>query len=156
MSIRSRINQNPAVGQAVDRRQSYRGVRQGSDRRSTCRYAPIDTNAALGWSAKGAKVEIAAELENISVLGCLVKSNLAPGPKPGEPVWFRASGMASPDWIEGRVISVQKPFFRKYEIRIKFVSTMPFQAFKKLVYGASETEPEVIERPLHETDQWWR
>ena len=40
--------------------------------------------------------------------------------------------------------------------RIRFVSVLPFQTFKMLVYGLDGIDPESIPRPEHETDQWWR
>jgi hypothetical protein len=64
--------------------------------------------------------------------------------------------MRATDWIEGRIVSVRKPFLRKPEFRIQFISTLPFQVFKVLVYGRNDSEPEPVSRPEHETDQWWR
>lgn len=153
---RSRMNQDAFLGQAIDRRKSCRSISGGSDRRGTCRYRPIESGAALSWTEKKTRVEIQVELDNISVQGCMVRSNARVGPRAGEPIWFRAVGIQSLGWIEGRVIAIEKPFLRRYEVRIVFVSTLPFHAFKKVVYGEEDTSPPVVERPAYETDQWWR
>ena len=64
--------------------------------------------------------------------------------------------MRNSDWVEGRVVAIRKPFLHKHEIRIQFVTTLPFYVFKVLVYGRQEGDPEPVQRPMHETDQWWR
>jgi hypothetical protein len=131
---------------------------ESQDRRRTCRYTPSVKSVFLGWGWGGSQVEIPVELESISLKGCMVKSRVRPAPTAGQQIWFRATGMEGLDWIEGRLVSSQKRFFRKHEIRVAFVSELPFQTFKMLVYGKAEVgpEPETIQRPMHETDQWWR
>jgi hypothetical protein len=69
---------------------------------------------------------------------------------------LKAIGMRASDWVQGTIVSTRKPFFHRHEIRIQFVTTLPFQVFKVLVYGRNESDPEPVPRPEHETDQWWR
>lgn len=139
----SRMYQAPAAG-------------NGTDRRRTCRYSPTTKDAVLGWDEDGSQVEIPVELDNVSIQGCLVRSRVRPAPKPGERIWFKALEMNASGWIEGFIVSTIKPFLRKQVTRIRFVSVLPFQTFKMLVYGPDGVDLESIPRPEHETDQWWR
>ena len=118
--------------------------------------APCSKSAVLGWDEDGSRVEIPVELDNVSIQGCLVRSRVPRAPKPGERIWFKTSEMNASEWIEGFIVSTVKPLLRKRVIRIRFVSVLPFQTFKMLVYGADGIDMENIPRPEHETDEWWR
>src|SRR5271157_3809987 len=132
------------------------GAGNGSDRRGSCRYRPLLKSAVLGWDEDDSRVEIPVELDNVSIQGCVVRSRVGWAPKPGERIWFKTSEMNASGWIEGFIVSTVKPFLRTRVIRIRFVSVLPFQTFKMLVYGRDGVDPESIPRPEHETDQWWR
>src|SRR5271157_5005609 len=121
------------------------GAGNGSDRRGSCRYRPLLKSAVLGWDEDDSRVEIPVELDNVSIQGCLVRSRVRRAPKPGERIW-----------IKSFIVSTVKPFLRNRVIRIRFVSVLPFQTFKMLVYGRDGVDPQSIPRPEHETDQWWR
>jgi hypothetical protein len=150
------MNQIRGAGNRSDRPLTIRGADNGSDRRSSCRYRPLLKSAVLGWDEDNSRVKIPVELDNVSIQGCLVRSRVRPAPKPGERIWFKASEMNASGWIEGIIVSTFKPFLRKQVTRIRFVSVLPFQTFKVLVYGPGGIDPESIPRPEHETDQWWR
>jgi len=144
------------AGNGSDRRLTIRGAGNGSDRRGSCRYRPLLKSAVLGWDEDGSRVEIPVELDDVSIQGCLVRSRVRRAPKPGERIWFKTSETNASEWIEGVIISTVKPFLRKQVTRIQFVSVLPFQTFKMLVYGRDGVDPESIPRPEHETDQWWQ
>src|SRR5271157_2604937 len=152
----SRMYQIRGAGNVSDRRLTIRGAGNVSDRRASCRYRPLLKSAVLGWDEDDARVEIPVELDNVSIQGCMVRSRVRPAPKPGERIWFKASEINASGWIEGIIVSTVKPFLRKQVTRIRFVSVLPFQTFKILVYGPDGIDPESIPHPEHETDQWWR
>ncbi len=129
---------------------------KGPDRRGSFRYSPTIKKVILGWGWGDSRVELPVDLVSISVQGCMVKSRVCPELGPGEPIWLKAVGMRASDWVEGRIVSTLKPFLRKHEIRIQFVSTLPFQIFKVLVYGRDKEVAESARRPEHEHDQLWR
>jgi hypothetical protein len=131
-------------------------VQAGIDRRTTCRYAPRVKNLILGRVSGNSEDELPVDLESISLQGCMVTSRTRPHLNCGEPIWFRVSSLTDSDWIEGKIVAVEKRFFRKHQIRIQFASTLPFQVFKLLVYGADDFEQKPVIRPEHETDQLWR
>ncbi len=101
-------------------------------------------------------MELPVELDDISTHGCLVKSRVCPAPKPGELIWFQAPDVDPQAWIEGVLVSTIKPFLRQHSTRIRFMTSLPFQTFKMLVYGPEGIDLEHNERPEHEADYIWR
>ncbi|MGC8641754.1 MAG: PilZ domain-containing protein [Isosphaeraceae bacterium] len=128
----------------------------GADRRTTCRYEPRAKSAVLTLGWDNSEGELTVDLKCISLQGCMVRSRAGLPLNRGDPIWLRASDMTDSDWIEGKVVAVHKPFLRGQQIRIHFASSLSFEVFKTLVYGADEVVPVEIIRPEHETDQFWR
>jgi hypothetical protein len=130
--------------------------RQEPDRRDTCRYPVVHRSAVLGCEIGGTPVNFPVELENISMQGCLVTSRKALRTQPFQAVTLTFQDLAPAVPIQGTLVSVVKPFWRKQMIRIRFVDPLPFMAFKTLVYGPDGVDLGPRERPDYETDQFWR
>jgi len=126
------------------------------DRRLACRY-PVATKAViLSLIESGSQVDHSVELENVSMQGCLVKSRREPRVQPGERVWLKVLGNITIPMIAGIVISAVKPFLGKCSIRIRFLAPLPYQTFKMLVYGSEGIDMNLSDRPVHESNQFWR
>lgn len=83
-------------------------------------------------------------------------SRRGPRVQPGERVWFRVLGDVTTPVIDGIVVSAVKPFLGKCSIRIRFLAPLPYQTFKMLVYGSEGIDISLRDRPVHESDQFWR
>jgi hypothetical protein len=135
------------------------GSQQGRelrDRRRTCRYPAVIKDALLGWDADGSRVEIPVELVNISINSCLMRSRRGPAPLPGEPIWLKFPEIHPEDWVEGVLVSTDKPFLRSYVIRFQFLALLPFHTFKLLTSGTNGIVQERTDLPEHEMDNFWR
>jgi hypothetical protein len=102
-------------------------------------------------------VELPVYLDNVSSAGCAARSDRPPVPQPGEPIWFKASGIDRFDWVVGTLISTRRSLLGKYKIRIRFLAPLPYDTFKFLVYWPDDGRPQIPGPiPLHETDWLWR
>jgi hypothetical protein len=126
------------------------------DRRLACRYPAATKALTLSLIESGSLVDHPVELENVSMQGCLVKSRRDPRARPGKRVWLKALGNITTPVIDGIVISAVKPFLGKCSIRIRFLAPLPYQTFKMLVYGSEGIDMNLRDRPVHESDQYWR
>jgi hypothetical protein len=126
------------------------------DRRDTCRYPVMARSAVLCFDVQGTAVECPAEIENISMQGCLVRSSKVPRVDPGQAVLLRIERLDENEPVQGVVVSSTKPFLRRHAVRIRFDQPLPFLAFKLLVYGPEGLSLEQRDRPMYETDQFWR
>ena len=140
---RSKKRHVHGVGKEPDRRRTA-VIPSGSRRRFWA-----GTRTVSAWSFRSSCVDI-------SMQGCRVKSRVRPAPKPGEPIWFQAPEANPEEWIEGVLVSTNKPFLRKSTSRIRFLKSLPYQTFKMLVYGPEGQDLERSERPEHEADHIWR
>jgi hypothetical protein len=127
-----------------------------TDRRLICRYPAATRALILFLRESGSLVDHSVELVNVSMQGCLVKSRRCLRMQPGERVWLKAAGDIATPVIDGIMVLAVKPFFGKCSIRIQFLAPLPFQTFKMLVYGTEEIDMDLGDRPIHETDQFWR
>ncbi len=72
-------------------------------------------------------------------------------------MWFRPVGIVTSDWSEGIVVSVEKPWFRSQQVRIRFLGLFPFEVFKPLVHGPDYLQEHSRSQvPEHEQDTLWR
>ena len=133
-----------------------RTVNSTMDRRLTCRYPAAIKALILSLIESDSLVDHSVKLENVSMLGCLVKSRRFPRVQPGEKVSLKALGDITIPVIDGIVVSAVKPFLGKCSIRVQFLAPLPYQTFKKLVYGKERIDMNFGDRPVHETDQFWR
>jgi hypothetical protein len=113
-------------------------------------------DAILGWKEDGILVELPVYVEDISSLGCLVKSSCKPVPRPGESIWFKAPKVDSFHWVEGVLIAAGKPFLGECSIRIRFLAPLSYKLFKFLVQGPERTVSRPGPSPAFETDQFWK
>ncbi len=126
------------------------------DRRLACRYPAAIKDVVLSFIESGSPVDHSVQLENVSMQGCLVKSRRGPRVHPGERVWLKALGDISTPVIDGIVVAAVKPFLCKCVIRIRFLAPLPYQTFKMLVYGSEGIDMSLRNRPVYESDQFWR
>jgi len=126
------------------------------DRRLACRYPAATKAVILSLIESGSQVDHSVQLENVSMQGCLVMSRRGPRLQPGERVWFRVLGDVTTPVIDGIVVSAVKPFLGKCSIRIRFLAPLPYQTFKMLVYGSEGIDMNLSDRPVHESNQFWR
>jgi len=137
-------------------RNGARTISSAMDRRLACRYPAATKAAILCWFESGPQVDHFVQFESVSMYGCLVKARRGPRVQPGERVWLKALGDISTPAIDGIVVSAVKPFLGKCAIRIRFLAPLPYQTFKVLVYGSERIDINVRDRPVHESDQFWR
>ncbi len=135
---------------------SARTISSAMDRRLACRYPAAIKAMVLSSIASGSQVDYAAQLENVSMQGCLVTTRRSPPMQPGERVWLKALGDVSSPVIHGIVVSAVKPFLGKRSIRIRFHAPLPYQTFKMLVYGTEGTDMSIGNRPVYERDDFWK
>ncbi len=140
----------------TSRRNGSKPMNSAMDRRSTCRYHPATKDVILSLTESGTLADHPAELENVSMQGCLVKSRRNPNLLPGEQVWLKVAGDISTPVIDGIVVSAVKPFLGKRVIRIRFLEPLSYLTFKRLVYGEEEIETNRRKLPEYENDQFWR
>ncbi len=131
-------------------------INPAMDRRLVCRYTPAFKDVVLTTMASGALVDHAAEFENVSMQGCLVKTRHNPHTQKDDRVWLKVPGEIGSPVMEGAVVSAVKPFLARCEIRIRFLEPLTYQTFKRLVYGEEGLDLNHRERPAHEHDQFWR
>jgi len=137
-------------------RNGARTISSAMDRRLACRYPAATKAAILSWIESGPQVDHSVQFESVSMYGCLVKARRGPRVQPGERVWLKALGDISTPAIDGILVSAVKPFLGKCAIRIRFLAPLPYQTFKVLVYGSERIDINVRDRPVHESDQFWR
>ena len=140
----------------TSRRNRSQPMNYALDRRIACRYLATTKQVILSNMQSGALADHAAELENVSMQGCLVKSRRNPNLLPGEQVWLKIPGDISTPVIDGIVVSVVKPFLGRCAVRIRFLEPVSYLTFKRLVYGEEAIETNRRELPEHENDQFWR
>jgi hypothetical protein len=122
-----------------------------------CRYPTKTTEALLGWWNGTSFVHVPAHIINFSTVGCWVETSQVVDRVEKQSVWLCPLGFRTAVWTEGTVVSVKKRFLGKYQFRIKFLTTFPYDAFKALVYGPEyATETANRELPEHERDHYWR
>ena len=97
------------------------------------------------------------QIIDISLVGCMVESYRFSSRMERQSVLLRPLGVSASDWIEGIVVSVRKPLFRKCQIRIRFLASFPYNSFKTLVFGPDRSGELAGPEPLeHEKDHFWR
>jgi len=141
------------------RRNGRNGARTISsviDRRVACRYPAAIKALILSLIESGSLVDHRVELENVSMQGCLVKSRRGPRVQPGERVWLKVLGNIITPVIAGIVVSAVKPFLGKRSIRVRFLAPLSYQTFKLLVCGSEGIDMNLRDRPVHESDHYWR
>ena len=126
------------------------------DRRLAYRYPAATRALILSLNESGSLVDHSVQLENVSMQGCLVKSRRDPRAQPGERVWLKVLGNITTPVIAGILVSAVKPFLGKCSIRIRFHAPLPYQTFKLLVYGSEGIDTSLGDRPVHESDHFWR
>lgn len=137
-------------------RNGSRTISSATGRRLACRYPSATKAVILSLIESGSQVDHSVQLENVSMEGCLVKAHRDRRVRPGERVWLKALGDITTPVIDGIVVSAVKPFLGKCAIRIRFLAPLPYQTFKMLVYGSEGIDINLRDRPVHESDQFWR
>jgi len=127
------------------------------DRRRSCRYGVVFSDALLRWPEGARFVEVPARLLDLSLQGCMLELPRLPARTAQQPVSIRSLADSSEQWVEGVVISVRKPLMKRCRIRIVFREAFPYQLFKKLVYGTEDFQRSIDdETPPHEQDHYWK
>jgi hypothetical protein len=130
---------------------------ESSDRRSSCRYRVRLPDASLGWWNGSNFIDVPVRLVNISLNGCMVELPKMLGRNATQSVWLRPRTISTPEWVEGVIIAVRKPFIKPCRVRIAFLTHFPYESFKELVYGPDHLpDPLSGEAPEHEQDHLWR
>jgi hypothetical protein len=112
----------------------------------------------LSWEQGGVAFEKPVQIENVSLRGCLLRSYSGPGNQPGLKLLLRAPGIdvEDQDAIEAVLISDTKFFLGRHRIRVRFLRSLPFAAFKSLVNGKEKTVNRSDDIPDYEQDGYWR
>jgi hypothetical protein len=127
------------------------------DRRRICRYPVVLEDALLGWRQEPSFANTPVRIVNLSAQGCLVEVRRCPRLEVRQSVWIRPHEGSGAGWIEGRIISIQKPLIGKSRVRISFLVPVAYEAFKKLVYGLEQFGALLRpEGPEHEKDHFWK
>jgi hypothetical protein len=127
------------------------------DRRGICRYEVVIHDALLRWRQGSSFTQMPVRVVNLSLNGCLIHSPQLPGVSAPQDVWICLQTDPVQDWIEGRIISIRKPLFRKFEVRISFLTTLGFETFKRSVYGPDHWQDgDSRATPEHERDHFWK
>jgi hypothetical protein len=114
-------------------------------------------DSQIGWWKNSVFVEQPAELVDISLHGGLLRTKSKPPMAIGKPIWYRPVGVANNEWIEGVLVTVNKPFLSKCRLAISFASVLRYDAFKAIVYGAPVEDPASHrEVPEHEMQHYWK
>jgi hypothetical protein len=128
-----------------------------SDRRRSCRYQVLFPGALLGWREGSGLIELPARFIDLSLHGCMLELERTPDRAEQQPVLVRAVAASSEDWVEGVVLSIRKPLFKRCRIRIAFRDSFSYESFKKLVYGKEELlDSQPGEIPEHEQNHYWK
>jgi hypothetical protein len=138
-------------------RSGDRPLSAARDRRRACRYRIGFAEGSLGWWQDSSFVETPCRIIDLSLAGCLVEARPASRLREQQKVWFRPLHVAQGEWTEGTVVAIRKPLFRQCQIRIRFLTDLPYASFKPLVFGTEcPPEPATPEAPEHEKDHLWR
>jgi hypothetical protein len=127
------------------------------DRRRVCRYSPVLRDLLLGWRDDSSFVQLPAYFVDLSMGGCLVEMKRRPPLKTGQAVWIQLENASLPQWIEGRVVAVRKPFLSRCKVSISFLGSFDFETFKSIVYGPDHVRD--VSRPGapdHEREGFWK
>jgi hypothetical protein len=125
------------------------------DRRRTCRYSVVQTQAWLGWWEGQAFRSTTAHLVDISLRGCMMTVNQLP--PEDQTVWFCPPGTAPSEWIEAKLIEAKRRLLGPRVVRIAFRNPFPYDTFKNVVYGPDAVGGQVPEStwaPEAERDYW--
>jgi hypothetical protein len=76
--------------------------------------------------------------------------------EPGDPIWFGLAGSHPAERTEGILIDARRSFLGVYSLRIKFVTPLPYDTFKCLVYGPQHPGLRPRSYPVYETDGFWK
>jgi hypothetical protein len=113
--------------------------------------------ASLGWWHDSSFITTPGRIIDISLYGCQVACRRTPGWAAKQSIWVCPLGVSPRDWAEGIIISARKPFLGSCQLRFRFNSAFPYEAFKMLVYGPDQiAEVDRLETPEHEQDHLWR
>lgn len=94
---------------------------------------------------------------DLSVIGCMVESHPLPNLKAQQKVWLRPLAVAADDWMEGTIVAIRKRLFRPCQIRIRFLTDLPYDAFKPLVFrDRDRRRPAGAGEPDYEKDHYWK
>jgi hypothetical protein len=128
-----------------------------NDRRRACRYPVGLADGSLGWWEGSSFADAPCRIIDLSLMGCLVETRALPGLKEQQKVWLRPLGVSTSDWTEGIIVAIRKPLFRPCQVRIRFLSDLPYASFKPLVFGVENSrKATTAETPEHEQDPMWR
>jgi hypothetical protein len=108
----------------------------GDDRRATCRYTVVQTQAWLGWWEGEEFRSVSCEIIDISLRGARLVVEAFPPNVPS--VWFtppHVSTSTPNEWLEARVVDARKRLLGPRQVRIAFRQTFPYEDFKAVVYG---------------------
>jgi hypothetical protein len=105
----------------------------GKERRQSYRYETVHSLAYLGWWEEPGFHSVAGELKNLSNGGALM---LSPVPPPeGEPLWIGQTGMTGDGWTGVSLVSVTPTRPARFEVRLRFVESCPYELFSMAVHG---------------------
>jgi hypothetical protein len=132
-------------------------VPRSNDRRRMLRERVGFPDALLGWWDESNFTTRSVQLINLSMSGCLVEAPQHPRRAEQQAVWLRPLAVAPSEWIQGVVVSIHKPLFKRCRIRLSFLAPFPYDSYKALVYGADlPRDPLKEQTPEHEQDHHWK
>jgi len=128
-----------------------------NDRRRIRRVPVVIPDAILGWWDESNFTTIPVRLINLSLNGCLAESSERPGRAVGQAVWLRSLSVAPTEWTQGVLVSIEKPLFKRCQIRFSFLVTFPYESFKGLAYGPNHWRDVLAGgEDEHEQDHFWK
>jgi len=127
-----------------------------TERRISCRYPSKIRDALLSWDEKEIRAERQVRLEDLSVLGCRLRCRSGPPHRPGLLVQLSIPNSEIPDVIAGVLVSSRRSIFGPAIVRIRFLRSLHYALFTRLVGGVEESVVRQGDIPEHETDALWR
>jgi hypothetical protein len=105
----------------------------GSDRRASTRYRASKNEAQFRWSAGAGMKTISAELINVSYTGALaVIGSRLPA---NSHIEFRLTQPNTTAWTEVTIVQISLAPGRKFQVRLTFSESCPYEFFTSAVDG---------------------
>ena len=115
------------------------------DRRSGQRYSVVADQAWVGWWHGPSFVTTPVHILDLGLRGALLQTDSPPSPQAA--VWFCPPWTANPEWLEATVVEAQSTPAGRTDVRIAFRRILPYETFKRIVYGDGECGTSAVEPP---------
>ncbi len=131
---------------------------RGSERRTSTRYAAVDSRCRVGWWEGPQFRELSAVLRNISTRGALITSEELP--PAGVRAWLFLEGNAQTPWLQAGIVKASRTEQGCYQVALVFVSPCPYETFKAAAFGPMGLKPNAQNAAEgvsedHGSRDWW-